>query len=156
MPAAPGVKSAGRASALDLELLQDIREYAPTAEVSALGWGVNTNCALEVHDRAIGTGRTHGAGAARREPGGKVDRLDVVGLGPVEAQGLGGLTVAKLQGQDAHADEVGAVDALEALRDDGTHAQQQRTLARPVARGAASVHLARNHHQGDVLLGIVL
>ena len=38
------------------------------------------------------------------------------------------------QRQHAHADEVGAVDALEALRDDGLHAEELRALRRPVAR----------------------
>ena len=44
--------------------------------------------------------------------------------------------------EDAHADEVGAVDALEALRDDGLHAEQARALGRPVARAAGAVFLA--------------
>ena len=35
---------------------------------------------------------------------------------------------------DAHADEVGAVDALEALRDDGLDAEQVGALGGPVAR----------------------
>ncbi len=46
------------------------------------------------------------------------------------------------QRQHAHADEVGAVDALEALRDDGLHAEQLRALGGPVARAAGAVFLA--------------
>ena len=41
--------------------------------------------------------------------------------------------------QDAHADEVGAVDALEAFGGDGFHARQPHALRRPVAAGALSV-----------------
>ena len=38
--------------------------------------------------------------------------------------------------------EVGAVDALEALRDHGAHAEQPRALGGPVARGAGAIFLA--------------
>jgi hypothetical protein len=40
-----------------------------------------------------------------------------------------------LQRQHAHADQVGAVDALEAFDDDGAHAEQQGALGRPVGGG---------------------
>ena len=64
-----------------------------------------------------------------------------------EAQRLRVLAGLELQGQDAHAHEVAAVDALVALRDDRAHAEEQRALGRPVARGAAAVLLARDHHE---------
>ena len=48
----------------------------------------------------------------------------------------------ELQRQHAHAHEVGAVDALEALRDDGLHAEQAGALGGPVAARAGAVFLA--------------
>ena len=41
--------------------------------------------------------------------------------------------VGEVEGQDAHADKVGAVDTLKTLGDDGFDAQQIRALGRPVA-----------------------
>jgi hypothetical protein len=48
----------------------------------------------------------------------------------------------ELQRQHAHADQIGAVDALEAARDHGAHAEQPRSLGRPVARRAGAVLFA--------------
>src|SRR5674476_1028046 len=48
---------------------------------------------------------------------------------------------------DAQADQVRAVDPLEALGDDGLDAQQAGALGRPVARGAGAVLLAAEDHQ---------
>src|SRR5947209_1755026 len=42
-------------------------------------------------------------------------------------------------GQHAHADEVGAMDALEALRDDRAYAEKPRAFRRPVTRRAVAV-----------------
>ena len=53
----------------------------------------------------------------------------------------------ELQRQHAHADEVGAVDALEALGDHRAHAEQPRALRRPVARRAGAVFLAGEDDQ---------
>jgi hypothetical protein len=52
----------------------------------------------------------------------------------------------ELQRQHAHADQVGAVDALEAARDHRLHAEQLRALGRPVARRSGAVLLAAEHH----------
>jgi hypothetical protein len=48
-------------------------------------------------------------------------------LAEIEKSGV--LPPPQLQRQDAHADQVGAVDALEALGDDGADAEQLRPLA---------------------------
>jgi superfamily II DNA helicase RecQ len=48
----------------------------------------------------------------------------------------------ELQWQHAHADQIGAVDAFVAARDHRTHAEQARSLGRPVARRAGAVLLA--------------
>jgi hypothetical protein len=48
----------------------------------------------------------------------------------------------ELQRQHAHADQVGAVDPFVAARDHRPHAEQARSLGRPVARRAGAVLLA--------------
>ncbi len=50
--------------------------------------------------------------------------LNVEDLFASEAQGFGVLAVQELQRQYAHADQVRAVNSLEALRDDGFDAEQ--------------------------------
>ena len=57
----------------------------------------------------------------------------------------------ELQRQNAHVDEIAAVDPLEALGDDRGHAEQQRALGRPVARRSRSVLLAGNDQQRHAL-----
>ena len=49
---------------------------------------------------------------------------------PERGRRTGGL---ELQRQHAHVDEIAAVNALEAFRDDGTNAEQERALRRPIA-----------------------
>ena len=59
---------------------------------------------------------------------------DREGLAAVEAERPGALARHEGHRKDAHADEVAAVDALEALRDHRPHAEQVGALRRPVAR----------------------
>src|SRR5690606_10083839 len=73
----------------------------------------------------------------------------------VQAQRRRAVARRELQGQDAHADEVAAVDPLVALGDDRLDAEQVRALRRPVARTAGAVLLARDGPEGDAL-GLVL
>ena len=63
----------------------------------------------------------------------------VVGFRAVQLQGVAVGARFELQRQDAHADEVGAVDALETFGGDGFHTRQPHALRRPVAAGALSV-----------------
>src|ERR687890_1521287 len=77
---------------------------------------------------------------------------DVVGLLAGETQRLGALAVRELEGQDAHPDQVGAVDALEALGYDGFYPEEERALGCPVTRGAGTVLLAGNHDERHALL----
>jgi hypothetical protein len=69
------------------------------------------------------------ASRSQQRIGNHVDQLVAL-----QAQRLPGVAPLELQGQNAHADQVAAVDALEALGDHGLDAQQLRTLGRPVAR----------------------
>ena len=55
---------------------------------------------------------------------------------------FGGLSGAKLQRQNSHADQVRAVNAFVAFGDDGANSQQARAFRRPVARGAGAVFFA--------------
>ena len=64
---------------------------------------------------------------ARLEPAPEADNIEA--LGAVELEGLARGAVLELQRQHAHADEVGAVDALEALDDDRLDAEQHVPLA---------------------------
>ena len=68
-----------------------------------------------------------------------------------QPQTLPGLPLLEHQWEDAHPDQVGAMDALEGLGDDGADAQQARALGRPVAAGAGAVLLAGEHHQRHAL-----
>ena len=56
------------------------------------------------------------------------------------------------QRQHAHAHQVRAVDALEALGDHRLHAEQEGALRRPVAGGAGAVFLAAEDHQRHAFL----
>ena len=67
---------------------------------------------------------------------------DVVGFGAVEVEGLRTDAFGELEREDAHADEVGAVDAFEALRDDGLDAEEAGAFGGPVAAGAGAIFLS--------------
>jgi len=67
---------------------------------------------------------------------------DVVGFGAVEVERLRADAFGELEWEDAHADEVGAVDALEALGDDGFDSEEAGAFGGPVATGAGAVFLS--------------
>src|SRR5205807_10119759 len=80
------------------------------------------------------------------------EAVDAELLPAAQPQRLPALAALELQRQDAHADQVGAVDALEALGDHRADAEQERALGRPVPRGSRPVLLARQHDQRRALL----
>ena len=55
--------------------------------------------------------------------------------------------LGELARQDAHADEIGSMDSLEAARNDRTHTEQTRTFGGPVSRAACAVVLSGDHDQ---------
>src|SRR5258708_28013387 len=59
---------------------------------------------------------------------------DVECLCAIKFQRRGVRAFLELARQDAHADEVAAMNPFEALRDDGFHSQQTRSLGSPVTR----------------------
>jgi hypothetical protein len=75
------------------------------------------------------------------------DAREVEGLAAGEAERLGALAGHELERQHAHAHQVRAMDALEALGDDRAHAEQARALRGPVAARAGAVLLPGQHHE---------
>ena len=69
-------------------------------------------------------------------------------FGAIEAQVVSArMPCGELEGDDAHADEVAAMDAFEAFGHDGADAEQAGSFGGPVARGAAAVIGAGDHDQ---------
>src|SRR5262249_9481470 len=79
---------------------------------------------------------------------------DVVDLLAGEAEGRRALAGAELERQDAHPDEVRAVDPLVALGEDGADAEEPGPLRRPVTRRARAVLLAGDDDEGDAFLEV--
>src|SRR6266699_3039017 len=69
----------------------------------------------------------------------------VDGLVALDAERSDRVAALELERQHAHADEVRAVDALEALHDHRAHPQEECAFGRPVARAARAVLLAAKH-----------
>src|SRR5690606_37328442 len=135
---------------------QHVLQDAAVAVVVGLTRGVDAYDRVELH---AGVG-----GDLHRAGGGAVVQLghagDGEGLLAGQAEGVGRVALRELQRQDAHADEVRAVDALVGLGDDGLDAEQRGALGRPVAGRAGTVLLARQDDQRDagglvVLRGVV-
>src|SRR5215207_528391 len=78
----------------------------------------------------------------------------VEGLLAGQAERLDRLALRELEWQDAHPDQVGAVDPLEALGHHRADAEQRGSLRGPVPRGARAVLLAGQHHQRHTLVGV--
>src|SRR6266581_4085540 len=78
-----------------------------------------------------------------------LDAANVQGLVAFDPERRDRVAAFELEGEHTHADEVRAMDALEALHDHRAHAEQQRALRRPVARAARPVLLAAEHHGRD-------
>src|SRR2546427_3023290 len=78
-----------------------------------------------------------------------LDAANVYGLVAFDAERRDRVAAFELEGEHTHADEVRAMDALEALHDHRAHPQEQRALRRPVARAARAVLLAAEHHGRD-------
>src|SRR6478735_971927 len=127
------------------ELPQDVVQDAAVAEVFELVERIDAADQRNQLDLAVRRGDLGLHALARLE----VAREAVQGQGFValEAERHPGGVAFEHQRNDAHADEVRAMDALEALGDDGANAEQVRALGRPVARGAGAVFLAGQNHE---------
>src|SRR5262249_38699308 len=60
---------------------------------------------------------------------------------------LARLALGVFERQHTHADQIRAVDALEALGDHRAHTEEPRALRRPIARGAGAIFLAGEDHE---------
>ena len=115
------------------EAAQHVLQDAAVAEVVGLAGGIDAHDGVEGDRRAVGPLRPDRDGA---RGGALVERRqarDGEDLGAVQTERLSALPCRELEGHHTHTDEVGAVDALEGLGDDGLDAQQRRALGGPVA-----------------------
>ena len=67
---------------------------------------------------------------------------DVGDFRSVEAETLRGNAVGKLQRKNAHSYEIGPMDALKTLGNDGLHTKEFRSLGSPIAAGTGAVFLS--------------
>ena len=81
---------------------------------------------------------------------------DVVCLRAIESEGLCICALRELEGQNAHADEVGAVDALVAGCNDRLDTKKTGSLGCPVPTAAGAVFLPGQNDERDFLPGIFL
>src|SRR5262245_30708550 len=72
----------------------------------------------------------------------------------LEAERLPGGALLETEGEHPHADQVGAVDALERLAYHGANAEQIGALGGPVARGAGAVLLPREDDQRHLVVAV--
>src|SRR5205085_7540544 len=101
--------------------------------------------AVAADDRAVELASRRHAAAN----GGDVDHLIAF-----EPERLARYAGGELERQHAHADEVRAVDALEAFGDNRAHAEEAGALCGPVARRAGAVLDASDHDERHALLAI--
>src|SRR5215211_1420518 len=112
-------------------LAQDGLQDAAVAEVFDLDRGVHPRFYRKYFLFAIVARSLHGQLLTRFETG---EAGDVEGVVACKAKGFCALAVYVLQREDTHADQIRAVDALEALGDNGPDTEQERALRRPVTR----------------------
>src|ERR1043165_6359544 len=131
---ARSVCRAGELSAVVEQAAEDGVEHAAVAVVLGFDGGVDSAHRRELNLFAIGlrSGDIHIAAGLDEAFGGRGE-VDVEGFFAGEAEGGRGLAILEAEGQHAHADEVGAVDAFEGFGDDGAAAEEKRALGGPVA-----------------------
>src|SRR6185437_5732775 len=97
------------------------------------------------------------AGELRVEHGTQLSGLiaDAVDLFPCELQRLGVLSREELQWEDAHADKVGAMNALVAFGNDEADAEQTRALGRPIPRRTRPIFFARENAEWRTALRVL-
>src|SRR5438270_13771578 len=112
------------------QLSQDKGQDAALVEVSNLCFVVDARSGPEALDLAIVAHRLDVDLLQRLDLSQAVDR---VAFSSAQAQRLRALARCELEREEAHPDQVRAMDALEALRDHRTHTKEERALRRPVA-----------------------
>src|SRR5213594_2554920 len=126
------------------EFAQHQRQDAAVVHVANLRFVVDPRAGDEAHSRSVVGGSPDLNLLTRLQ---RVQAVDRVALLPGETKQVRIFAGRVLQRKNAHPDEVGAVDPLEALRDHGADTEQERTFRCPVARGAGAVLLAGEHDE---------
>ena len=140
----PGIRSLGHPS-------QDVLEDTAVGDVLDLGGDVDPAECVELQFLSVLVG-----GDPDGALGLQVGQVDVEGLGSVELERLAVLSGEELEGDDSHADEVGPVDPLEGLGDDGPDSQEEGSLGGPVPGASGSVLLSCEDDEGGHVLLVLL
>ncbi len=134
-------------------MAQHVLQNAPVLEVVQLVQGIDAADQRHALEGAVAGDDFGDQALARFEFAMQASNGDL--LVALHAERLPGRALLEYQGHHAHADQVGAVDALERLRDDRAHPEQHRALGGPVARRAGAVFLAGEDDERNVV-GFVL
>lgn len=96
------------------EAAEDVLEDAAVPVVVGLGGGVDSDSDVKLLVSVFaGGGDAEGFSVSEAGGVGGGESVDGEGFVSGEAEGLGGFSGLELEGEDAHADEVAAVDTLE-------------------------------------------
>ena len=88
------------------------------SDVRAFGRRIDTHDGIEAKLDAVGAASRHADDARIRQDGladAEIDRFDIEFLAAVETERIGPFPFFELQRNDAHPDQIGPMDALEAL-----------------------------------------
>src|SRR5699024_6009176 len=134
---------------------QHVLQNTAVAEVVSLTWGIDTNGCVKLNlvARILGCGDLNGLWNIAVVH--VLKALDVEGLVAVEAQRLVGLALRELQWNNAHTDEVGAVNTLEGLNDNCLNTKQVGALSSPVTGRTGAVLLTTEDYQRDASFLVV-
>src|SRR5262249_25973178 len=132
-----------RGSGLSDQLAQHVRQDAAVLVVIDLDRRIDAQLHRNLFSGPVRAAYDQPDVLLRSDPA--VESDDVESFRAVEVERLRADAFFKLQRQHAHSDQVAAVNPLEALGDDRTHAQQPRPFRRPIARAASAVLLACDH-----------
>ena len=130
-------------------MAKDILQYAAISEVIELVDGIDAADQRNALQAAVGRDDLGDKPLMRLEIG--VQSAERHLLVALQAERLPGRALLEYQRHHAHADQIGAMDAFKRLRDHRAHAEQDRALGGPVARGAGAVFLAGEYDQRHVL-----
>jgi hypothetical protein len=127
------------------EIPQHVRQNAAVLVVVEFLRRVDTATDAEHLHRSISGDRSYGQRGTRAHC--IAHSVDCDRLEAGEPERLTRLTVRELAWNDAHANEIRSMNALEALGDHRPHAEEHRPLRRPVARRTGAVFLAGDDHE---------
>src|SRR5690606_25172 len=131
------------------EHAEHVLQVAAVTVVLDLLGSIDAGDDLEGGLLAVVCGGGDGEDLHRGEPFG--DAGDRERLATGEAELVGTFAFLEAEREDAHADEVAAVDSLEALANDRANAEKHGPLGGPVTAGARAVFETGEHDERDVL-----